>query len=771
MSASFRWRSPWLARVVVALAAVLAAGWLLQLDLEQKITTDVTALLPADEQAPELNLLRAWVGQAQGRTLWLVLEAPGDATPSETATAAFASVLQTHPAIAAVELLDPTATRDGLGRFLFERRFEYFLAPWLAERWDLYQASDYPRTPFPAWLAQSVVAELDRFLATPESAAFDELLPADPLLLLPSMLAPLLPEGGEGPPPAAALLWAQSTAPPLSREGQAPVQAAFDAALAEARQHQADLQLRWTGVHRFAAASQARIHAEFVWLNGLAVVVVLLTTTSLVRRPWRVLHLAPVVLLSLLGAWAATTVIFAQVHIFVFVLGALLTGAAIDYGFHVAVAATHGPATGRRRPLRQVIKPLLTSCLTTIIGFSLLWFSDLPLLRQLGVFVSAGLLSALFVSLLYLPSLADAVLQPRWQQVAPRLPIRRRWLLLALSLLVVPGLIQVRWHDDIRELEVPTPELAQNDASIRAWFGEHPNRSAYLVRGQSLEEAREHLHQLRVWHDHQFPQHALRSLAFLWPPRHDYEQLPDLVTAARGFGASLAAELEGAGYEVATFHPFLSAWEQFVQAEPRRHQDLVTDLHRQLPGPLRQGWGEAEGQAWILAFADHARADGPPEGVPAIELNQLRTLNRMFTRYRVDALRLASVGLLLVAASVFLLYGWRQGSRVFALPIGAGLITFGLLGWMDEPLNVFHLLGGFLGLCLSHDYAIFAASQRRDADAAPASVRLAALTTASSFGVLIFSRIPVISALGLTVTLMVLCSLAMVELWPRPVRP
>jgi hypothetical protein len=48
----------------------------------------------------------------------------------------------------------------------------------------------------------------------------------------------------------------------------------------------------------------------------------------------------------------------------------------------------------------------------------------------------------------------------------------------------------------------------------------------------------------------------------------------------------------------------------------------------------------------------------------------------------------------------------------------------------------------------------------------PPSIRLSALNTAASFGVLALSQIPVVAALGLTVTNIVLSALALVELLP-----
>jgi predicted exporter len=113
---------------------------------------------------------------------------------------------------------------------------------------------------------------------------------------------------------------------------------------------------------------------------------------------------------------------------------------------------------------------------------------------------------------------------------------------------------------------------------------------------------------------------------------------------------------------------------------------------------------------------------------------------------------------------VFLTYGLRDGVRIFAIPCGACLGIFGVLGWLGHPLNLFHLLGAFLGVCLTHNYSIFSATSAYRREPPPVSVRLSALTTASSFGVLALSGIPVVRALGITVAAMVVAALVVIEL-------
>jgi predicted exporter len=105
--------------------------------------------------------------------------------------------------------------------------------------------------------------------------------------------------------------------------------------------------------------------------------------------------------------------------------------------------------------------------------------------------------------------------------------------------------------------------------------------------------------------------------------------------------------------------------------------------------------------------------------------------------------------------------------RILVLPAGACLFTFGVFGLTGQTLNIFHLLGAFLGACLSFDYAVFAVASATNNQPPPVSIRLSALTTAASFGVLATSSIPVVAALGITVSIIVLTALLWVELTPR----
>src|SRR5690606_26876281 len=135
--------------------------------------------------------------------------------------------------------------------------------------------------------------------------------------------------------------------------------------------------------------------------------------------------------------------------------------------------------------------------------FALLLLAELPLIRQLGVFVGAGLLGALGVAVVYFSTVREPYLAAREFRGGGALPpaFRRglRRVLAGVAILALPGLFRVTWRDDIRELEVPAPELRAEDARIRAAFGRSDDATVYLTHGDTLDEARLALPELERW--------------------------------------------------------------------------------------------------------------------------------------------------------------------------------------------------------------------------------------------------------------------------------
>lgn len=767
-------RQKFFARLVLLAFAAFCAVWLLTLDHRQKISTNVLDLMPAAEQSPELGIVRGFANNVQARVMLFAIRdhAAPDAPPTAAAQT-FARALITSPAIAEAMVMGDTTADDALGRELFERRFEWLLPTWLGQREREFARTGQTAEAFSAWLAGRVAADLEAFLNQPEATALQALLPRDPLLLVPTLVnrTRLLRAGGSAAQ-GHALVWARITDSPFAEAGQGPVFTAIDQAMDSLRTDGSGkgFDVQWTGVNRFAAASRARIQAEIAWLNLFSVAAVLGISCVFVRHIYKLLHLVPVILLSIAGAWTISTMLFDRLHILVFVIGSLLSGVAIDYGFYIYMQLPRRSDEPYAERLRRILKPLLVSCLTTAIGFSLLLFSELPLIRQIGAFVCVGLLCALGAAILYFAQLPQSWLESRQcgaldlREAPPRARSIVRAGLGLMAVVAVAGLLRVSWHDDVRELDQPATELQANDAALRSLFGASPGQAVYLTHGSTLAEARQ---RLDAYLDHQYqttPEASTASAGLLLPTEADWRALPVRLDSLRSFAAELNAALEQRGFTAESFAPFFVAWNELRASPPARdYTALAASVRGALTGPLALLSNTVEAPFWFLTIVDPAPTTPPPSDLNTVGLSQLQSLNDLFTRYRWSALRLSLVGLGLLIVSVFVIYPPRLALRIALIPAGSCLFVFGVLGLLGQPLNLFHLLGAFLGVCLSHDYAIFSSENAVAGLAPPVPVRLSACSTAASFGVLATSGIPVIHAMGVTVSLIVLAALAFVE--------
>jgi len=615
----------------------------------------------------------------------------------ERVTGRFIETLRNSPAFAEVLRLGDTQAFVPVGKHIFDKRLDLLLPAKLAS-WKIEYETSPKQVGFIHWAAEKAAFELSAFLAKPEAMAFQDMLPSDPLLLVPHALEPwqaFSGLAGAGNDKGNVLIWARTTSSPLKDEGQGPVfKAVADAEAAALTVGK--FELRWSGISRFADASRRRIEGEMSGLNLLSLVAVLAIGFAGVRRPYKALNLAPVLIFSLLGAWMVTTSVFPRVHILVFVVGSLLGGVAVDYGFYLFLQPPRVPGEPPLDKARRLLKPLLASSLTAITGFLLLLLSDLPLIRQLGVFVSAGLLCALGAAFLWYAQSGDTWWETR-ALIRARLPGAGRknvlrWAALLACVVVVVGFIRLKWRDDIRDLDITSPELRNNAIEVAALFGENDSQSIFLTRGASAAEARSALSRFHAWHAQTFPGSTAVSIGAVLPEPEQWARFTPDLQALAGFEPALRTALAAQGFEAEAFEPFFVAWRELLvrKAQPA-YDELVAGLSGVLSGPLGLMMEAGPKASWYATLTNHPPGAEPPSDLSTVSSAQLESFNRLFSRYRVSALWLSAVGLGLVGLSVFVVYGLRRGLLIFSLPAGSCLFAFGLLGLAGQTLNLFHL--------------------------------------------------------------------------------
>jgi predicted exporter len=194
--------------------------------------------------------------------------------------------------------------------------------------------------------------------------------------------------------------------------------------------------------------------------------------------------------------------------------------------------------------------------------------------------------------------------------------------------------------------------------------------------------------------------------------------------------------------------------------------------------PVQPVPGVTSGKAAVAAV------DGPAvlqalQGLPDVQLLDIGLeLGTLYQHYLHEAQGQALIG---AAGVVLLMALWlRSGRRLLAVCqplVLAVLLTMGTLAALGVRLGILHLVGLLLVVAVGSNYALFFDLLHEDPDSDDdtlASLLLANLTTVGSFGLLAFSSIPVLSAIGRVVApgallaLLLAAAFAPRRLPPRP---
>ncbi len=754
--------------LVLLLPSLGSVAWLTSVNWSDKLSTDVMELIPEESPSPELALARSILSTSYSNRISVLLRN----VTSEAALETYTSHLRESPLVAEVRNLKEGESLAAVGALVYAHRLELLFPKWLAgAKRALGNAS-----PDAAQLADYGVGRLDATLRRPDAFAFEELIPADPLLLVPSAMEAFDGVGaGVDLPDGVVLLEVKLAVSALSKEGQAPVFELFDEAERLARAEAPDLEVIDSGANRYAAATEAHMRSEVNWLNIATLSTVLALCFLLCRRVWLVAHVFTMLAISLLLSFALMTLVFDRINVFALVFGCVLCGVIVDYGLH---AYLHGTSSSESSGIRSFLRPFLVSCGSTLAGFSILLFSGLPVLRQMGAFVAFGLTLAALVTLVYRFGLLRGTSDVRNGRLMAGRSFRRgQWLLPLVALASVAVLPFIRWEDDIRSLKYPLPKLEAEEAAIRNLQGEE--RQIVIVTGATYADSRRELEALDEWlagevlpAESNFNQSVLNAAPWL-PTEEQYAEGHAFAAEHPDFAGEFSARLDAAGYDASVFAPFVEDWQHYVVGagdDAAQYEALMHSVQGALSGMLAGILGSDTGITWWVTLVDgNLVLPDFPAGVKALSLNQVESLSEVLATYRHRTLLLSSWAVVGIVLILILAFNLRIGLLIACVPAVAVCAGASGLYLAVGNLGMFHLIGVFLGFCLVLDYAVFSWIGWSRERVIPLSVLVSALTTGASFLILSFSRIPSIHALGLAVAAVTFGGLILNYLFIPPV--
>ncbi|WP_445146510.1 MMPL family transporter [Dyella sp. Tek66A03] len=762
--------APPLRAVLFSAFALIVTGlgaWLLLGRGGSPIQTDLLAMLPATERHPLAEAAVERLAHANGDRVVLLVEHADDATAKDAARE-LGKRLAADPAFASVTAELPPFDLDAL------------FAPYLAHRFHLLTDADREALLHPDYDPTQALA---RRLNQPFLAGLGIALQDDPFGWLqhwmeqqPWSRSPLTPEDDLLTAHRDDRSYVMVLAALRGSSYDDSVQRAALAALARAEQavivHHPGVRLLRAGAVFHAAEARAGAERD-VHVVGLASslgIAVLLLWTYRSPRPLLLAFLSTAI--GVACAVTVTLLIFGQLYLLTLVFGAALLGEAVDYSIqYLCARANAGPAWQAERGVRQVRPALLLALATSLLGYALLGLMPFPALRQMACFAMVGMLAACLSVFCLLPALlakpASKPLAPSLvrfalalQRRAGRLGRGRSGMLAALLLLLValPGWLRLGHDDDIHLLITSPAELAEQEARIRDVTGIGNSSQFYLVHGDSAEQVLQREEALEARLQTLVQQGQLEGwtgAAGMLPSMQRQQANQAALAPLFANRANIEALLLRAGLRADVASAYLDAW----RGQPL---GLPEWLAMPVSTPFRYLWMD-QGKAGIGSIVlpqgqdDAGILRAAAAGLPGVALvDKPASVSALFGRYR----EYASVWLLAALALVSAVFGWRYrhaAPRVIAAPLlGIGL-TLAVLGYLGQPLTLFHWMALMLVLGVGANYAVFLHEGEPHAAHLPgatyAGVLLSAVTALLSFGLLALSSMPALQHFGITLLL------------------
>ena len=526
------------------------------------------------------------------------------------------------------------------------------------------------------------------------------------------------------------------------------------------------VRLLMSGPGVFAVEIQRSIEAEVWWLSMVATALVLSFLLFSYRSPTLVLLSLIPISSGIMAGMIAVNGWFGFVHGITVGFGVTMLGVVDDYPIHLF---SHMAARGSAQDVMRAIWPTMRLVvLTTAIGFSSLLLAGYPALAQLGLLALIGLLTAAFVTRWVLP----ACIGQGFTLPDPRSGVFSKSHLLTKGRVLVPIILVVAtlaliwsdtpfWQQDLGSLSPLSEDKKQLDQRLRQELGAPDVRDLVVIEGATAQDLLERAETVMPKLEALREEGALAGYDIVsrYLPSHRLQEERQRALPERAvLEQHLAAALKGLPFAPGLFTPFVAAVEAArTQLPVDREAFTGTMLGMKLESLMVLQQDRWIGIVPLRGVRDRRQlaATIARWGEASVSYMDLKEeSNRLMTAYRDRTVQLLGWGAGAIAiALAFGLRSIRLTWRVLA-PIACSLVVVAaILRGSGESLSLFHVATFLLVIGLGLDYALFFnRPEETEADRARTNYGLlvCSTTTILVFGVLAFSKIPVLHAIGMT---------------------
>jgi predicted exporter len=759
---------------IVVLAAL---GWYVQRDLV--VGTDLRLFLPSPT-TPQQRLLLEEIGEGPAsRVLVAAIEGAAPETLADTSRA-LVTALSGSKNFGIVT--NGEMSLDAIPEKLLPYR--YLLSPTLDTQ------------PLDAHYLHEQLQARAEDLASPAGAMLEPLLPRDPTMELLKVLQNWQPMhepnrqfdvwfDGKG---KRALLIAETLAPAFDPDRQRAAINEFRHAFAALNPDGA-MKLTISGPGAFSVLMEGRTRGEAQALGTAATVGMIVLLLIAYRRIGPVLISSMPLASAGIAGMLAVSLLFDAVHGITLAFGFTLMGVAQDYPMHLL--SHQRPGHSPLHTVRELWPTLATGVASTCIAYTTFIFSGVVGLAQLACFTIASLAVAGLTTRFLLPRLIDtagrdygqsAFLGKLWQRIA-NLP-RPLWAAPVVAVacvaivIFVPGSL---WENDLSKLTPVPRELLMQDQELRSELGTPDLRYLLVIEAGNADQALSQLEALDTplrklvergviaGYDHaaRYVPTAAKQLA-------RQRKLPDDATLS----SALQQAMVDTPFRTDVFVPFTQDVKQARALAP-----LSVDMLHNSPLGASLDLLLTPREHKITTLVTFAGVSNPAAlqqlaktaGPNAVLLDLKDASDSLVAQQRTRLLwSLAVAGVLLIGVVAIALRNIGRVIRVLAPMALTTMILIAVLHGAGVPMTLFHLIALILAAGLGLDYALFfehASDDPNEQQRTLHAVLVCSGSTLMVFALLALSSLPVLRAIGVTVSLGVISNFVLALLLTRERSP
>lgn len=755
-------------------------------------TADLSAFLPSNPTAEQQLLMDQLKDGLASRLILVGIEGANASTRAKLSKE-IAQSLRTNSAFVSINNGEPITTERDRS-YLFNNRY-------------LLSSAVTPEHFSVEGLHVAISDSIDQ-IASPAGLLFKSLLPHDPtgemLQLLDQMDTGSRPDLIEGAWAShdgnTALLLLQTRALGSDTDGQKQAMQTIEQAFVNAPSSVKEAKLLMTGPGVFSVVSRDTIKSQVRLIFIVSTLLIAILLLAVYRSLSALLLGFLPVATGILAGIASVSLGFGVVHGITLGFGTALIGEAVDYSIYLFMQRDYTPdGSNEQKQKTWVVKVWPTvrlGVLTSVFGFAALLLSGFPGLAQLGLYSTVGLIAAAAMTRYVLPHLLPKDFQIQDVTNAglilscyARFARKLRWT--AIALVVASGLVVYQHHDRLwnTELAALSPVSAADqalDARLRAGMGAPDVRYVVLVSGESQEEVLASTEKVSTALQVLVEKGVLTAFdsASHYLPSQATQQarLASLPTVTE-LKYKLDAALKGLPLRPQILTPFLQDIETVRNQPLLKRSDLEgTSMAMAVDAMLLQ-----QGQRWNALVPLTAAESGTIDAIQvratlsqtqvtnALFVDMKTESNRLYSGYMNEAIMLSLAGLLAIV--ILLLFVLRSPIRVIAVvaPLAASVLTvMAGLSLFGQQLMILHLIGLLLIVAIGSNYALFFNQpNNRDKNTEQisprtyASLLFANVATVLGFGLLAFSSVPVLQAMGVTVAPGVILALVFSAIFAR----